>query len=102
MEDHNEVLCRMRLDLDGILEVGAVEKLTGKSKQITIGNALQAKTPEEIAAGRKRIHELFESRAEGDAPHAIDPQVIDAHFIDTHDTDNPRVYRPARYRPARY
>jgi molecular chaperone DnaK len=64
METANEILCRMRLDLDGILEVAAVEKRTGKSKQITIANALQAKTAEEIAAGRKRIQELFESRAE--------------------------------------
>jgi molecular chaperone DnaK (HSP70) len=64
-EGFNEILCRMRLDLDGILEVAAVEKRTGKSKQITIADALQAKTPEEIAAGRKRIQELFESRAEG-------------------------------------
>jgi molecular chaperone DnaK len=64
MEDANEILCRMRLDLDGILDVAAVEKRTGKSKQITIANALQAKTPEEIAAGRKRIQELFESRAD--------------------------------------
>ena len=63
--DANEVLCRMRLDLDGILEVAAIEKTTGKSKQITIANALQAKTPEEIAAGRKRIQELFESRSGG-------------------------------------
>ncbi|HEX4227141.1 MAG TPA: Hsp70 family protein [Bryobacteraceae bacterium] len=63
MEDANEILCRMRLDLDGILEVAAVEKRTGKSKQITIANALEAKTPEEIAAGRKRIQEMFKSRA---------------------------------------
>jgi molecular chaperone DnaK len=63
-EEANQILCRMRLDLDGILEVAAVEKRTGKSKQITIANALQAKTPEEIAAGRKRIQELFESRPE--------------------------------------
>jgi molecular chaperone DnaK (HSP70) len=62
--DGNEILCRMRLDLDGILEVAAVEKRTGKSKQITIANALQAKTEDEIAAGRKRIQELFESRTE--------------------------------------
>lgn len=61
----NEVLCRMRLDLDGILEVTAIEKLTGKSKQITIANAMQAKTDEQIAAGRKRIQELFASRNEG-------------------------------------
>ena len=64
MEDLNEILCRMRLDLDGILEVTALEKSTGKSKQITIANAMQAKTPEEIAAGRKRIQDLFESRSE--------------------------------------
>ena len=62
-EDLNEILCRMRLDLDGILEVTSQEKLTGRSKQITIANAMQAKTPEEIAAGRKRIQELFESRS---------------------------------------
>ena len=64
LDGPNEVLCRMRLDLDGILEVAAVEKRTGKSKQITIANALQAKTPEEIAAGRKRIQEMYESRGE--------------------------------------
>jgi molecular chaperone DnaK (HSP70) len=63
-EDANEILCRMRLDLDGILEVAAVEKRTGKSKQIRIENALRAKSAEEIAAGRKRIQELYESRGE--------------------------------------
>jgi molecular chaperone DnaK (HSP70) len=65
MDDLNEILCRMRLDLDGILEVTSQEKSTGKSKRITIANAMQAKTPEEIAAGRKRIQELFESRSGG-------------------------------------
>jgi molecular chaperone DnaK (HSP70) len=64
MEDANEILCRMRLDLDGILEVAAVEKRTGKSKQIRIANALRAKSAEEIAAGRKRIQELYETRGE--------------------------------------
>jgi molecular chaperone DnaK (HSP70) len=65
-EDVNEILCRMRLDLDGILEVTAEEKTTGKSKRITIANAMQAKSPEEIEAGRKRVRELFESRAGAD------------------------------------
>jgi molecular chaperone DnaK len=63
-DDLNEVLCRMRLDLDGILEVTAVEKCTGKSKHITISGALRAKSAEEIAAGRKRIQGLYQSRAE--------------------------------------
>lgn len=60
----NEVLCRMRLDLDGILEVTAVEKRTGKSKHITIANALRTKSAKEIDAGRKRLQELYESRGE--------------------------------------
>jgi molecular chaperone DnaK (HSP70) len=54
----------MRLDPDGILEVAAVEKRTGKTKHIQIANALRAKTAEEIAAGRKRIQELYETRGE--------------------------------------
>ena len=58
----NHILCRMRLDLDGMLEVTATEKQTGKSKQITIANSLQAKSAEEIAAGQKRLQELFKSR----------------------------------------
>jgi molecular chaperone DnaK (HSP70) len=78
MEEDNEVLCRMRLDLDGVLEVTSIEKATGKSKQITVANAMQAKSPEEIAAGKKRIHELFESRSgehsasAGDFPDSYD------------------------------
>ena len=78
-EDLNEILCRMRLDLDGILEVTSQEKATGKSKQITIANAMQPKTPEEIAAGRKRIQELFASRA---------PE-LEEEFDDALDADQP-------------
>jgi len=64
VEDSNEILCRMRLDPDGILEVAAVEKRTGKTKHIRIANALRAKSAEEIAAGRRRIQELYETRGE--------------------------------------
>ncbi len=60
--DQNEVLCRMSLDVDGILHVAAIEKRTGKTKEITIANALQAKSEEEIAAARKRIEELYSRR----------------------------------------
>ena len=59
----NEVVCRMSLDVDGILHVTAIEKATGKSKHITISNALRAKTPQEIAAAQDRIRELYSSRA---------------------------------------
>ncbi len=80
----NEILCRMRLDLDGILEVTAVEKRTGNSKRITIANALEEKSPEAIAAGRKRIQELFESRGEAfdEEPLEIDERVIEAGVIE--------------------
>ena len=63
-EEPNEVLCRMSLDIDGILNVSAIEKETGKSKRITIARALQAKSLSEIAAARERLKALYSSRAE--------------------------------------
>ena len=79
----NEILCRMRLDLDGILEVTAVEKRTGRSKQITIANALHAKSAEEIEAGRKRIEELFAERAELDDEDEVWDEIIDVEPVAT-------------------
>lgn len=64
VHESNEVLCRMSLDMDGILHVTAIEKLTGLSKHITIANALQAKTPAEIAAARERSRQLHSPRDE--------------------------------------
>jgi molecular chaperone DnaK (HSP70) len=61
-EEQNEVLCRMSLDLDGILHVTAIEKETGKSKHVTIRNAFAVKSQEEIAAARKRLEALWASR----------------------------------------
>jgi molecular chaperone DnaK (HSP70) len=52
----------MSLDIDGILHVAAIEKRTGKSKHITIADALQAKSDEEIAAARQRIADLYAMR----------------------------------------
>ncbi len=54
----NEILNRMSLDLDGILHVAATEKMTGKSKQITITHALERKSDDEIAAARERLDAL--------------------------------------------
>ncbi len=62
-EEPNVVLCKMSLDIDGILNVTAIEKETGKSKQITIDNALQPKSDEEIAAARKSLENIYDSRA---------------------------------------
>lgn len=62
MPDTNEVLCRMNLDLDGILHVTAIEKQTGKSKHITIARAMQPKSTAEIAAARERLQSLYATR----------------------------------------
>jgi molecular chaperone DnaK (HSP70) len=62
-EQPNTVLCRMSLDIDGILKVTAIEKETGKTKQITIENALQPKSDEEIAEARKRLETLYDARS---------------------------------------
>jgi len=63
VEERNIVLCKMSLDIDGILKVTAIEKATGKSKQITIDNALEHMTDEEIVSARKRLQELYDARA---------------------------------------
>jgi molecular chaperone DnaK len=59
VREENEVLCRMSLDLDGILHVTAIEKRSGLSKHITIARALQSKSEAEIAAARKRLEILY-------------------------------------------
>ena len=67
-EEPNTVLCKMSLDIDGILKVTAIEKATGKSKQITIDNALKPMSAGEIATAKKRLQELYNARsAEVDA-----------------------------------
>jgi molecular chaperone DnaK (HSP70) len=66
-EEPNEILCRMSLDVEGLLRVAAIEKATGKSKEIVIQHALEPKTEEQIAAARERMRRLFEGRRSGDA-----------------------------------
>jgi len=66
IDDENEVLCRMSLDLDGILHVTAIEKLSGLSKHVTIDGVLEAKSEAEIAAARRRLEELHPARIDED------------------------------------
>ena len=61
--DPNLVLCKMSLDIDGILQVTAIEKETGKSKQVTIDNALKPKSEPEIQEARNRLKDLFDTRS---------------------------------------
>lgn len=62
----NEVLCRMQLDLDGILHVSAIEKLTGKSKRISIRGSLTPKSADEVRAAQAKLESLYRSRAVDD------------------------------------
>src|SRR5439155_8715111 len=61
----NEILCRMDLDLDGILRVTATEKRTGLAKQITIEGASTALSESEMVQARRRMQELFGEEEEG-------------------------------------
>jgi len=87
MEEPNEILCRMGLDLDGILHVTAIEKCTGKSKHIAISNAIPKKSEKEMADGRARIESLYAMRAEeeieasGSAPRPASGGVEDGESI---------------------
>jgi molecular chaperone DnaK len=63
----NEILCRMDLDLDGILKVTAIEKRTGLAKHITIEGATTAMSEAEMAQARRRMRVLFaEDEGEGE------------------------------------
>jgi len=80
----NEILCRMDLDLDGILRVTATEKRTGLAKQITIEGATTALSESEMAQARRRMQELFgaeeeetEFDEEGEFDEEEDDEVID-------------------------
>ena len=69
----NEILCRMELDLDGILRVSAIEKSTGLAKHVTIEGATSAMSETELATARERMRELFsetELEEVGDADEA--------------------------------
>jgi molecular chaperone DnaK len=62
----NEILCRMDLDLDGILRVTATEKATGLSKQTTIERATAALSESDLANARARMRELFAGADDAD------------------------------------
>lgn len=64
VDEPNELICRMSLDVDGILHVSATEKRTGLSKRITIANAFATKSEAEIAKARERIEAIYASRQE--------------------------------------
>lgn len=67
IEGPNPVLCRMRLDLDGILHVTAIEKKTGLSKHVAITGATRTRDSSDLTRGRQQIDQLFSRRVREDA-----------------------------------
>jgi molecular chaperone DnaK (HSP70) len=55
----NEIVCRMSLSLDGILDVEVIEKRTGKKKKVRIEHATAALSPEQVEAARRRAEALW-------------------------------------------
>ena len=86
-EGPNEVLCRMSLDIDGILQITAIEKATGLSKQVSIDGALRRMSEEEVEAARSRLQALHDPHYEAD-------QEIENEDIALPDHANP-LYREA-------
>ena len=90
----NEVLCRMDLDLDGILRVTATEKRTGLAKHITIEGATTAMTDAQVAEARRRMLNLF-----GDADN-LAPADLDEEDVDDTDVDETADSAEATAAPA--
>jgi molecular chaperone DnaK (HSP70) len=78
----NEILCRMDLDLDGMLRVTATEKRTGLAKQMTIEGATTAMSEAEVAQARHRMQELFGTADDEGVEDDADFDVIDIEASD--------------------
>ncbi|MFI5381765.1 MAG: Hsp70 family protein [Tepidisphaerales bacterium] len=72
LDGPNAVLCRMRLDLDGILHVTAIEKTTGLSKHVAISGATRRRDSAEMVRGREELDRLFAKRAGTDEAQVIE------------------------------
>lgn len=59
-EGSEEIVAKFHLDINGILQVTAIEKKTGESRSITIANALTTSPTEQLAQSQKRIDDLFD------------------------------------------
>ena len=73
----NTVLCRMRLDLDGILHVTAIEKNTGLSKHVAITGATRRRNDAEMETRRQTLEQMFASRLGEDVPQFLDLEPTD-------------------------
>ena len=64
--ENNEIIITFSLDVNGILQVEAMEKRTGLAKSITLENAFSRFENEELDSARKRIDQLFGDQSDED------------------------------------
>jgi molecular chaperone DnaK len=83
----NEVLCRMELDLDGILRVSAIEKRSGLARHVTIEGATTAMSEAELAAARERMRALFGDVERESAGNVDEAEVEGTDELDDEDLD---------------
>ncbi|HIJ83791.1 MAG TPA: Hsp70 family protein, partial [Magnetococcales bacterium] len=67
-EEGSPIVLRLDLDLNGVLQVTAIEKNTGLKKRITINNALTQKEGDNLTHARSRVAAMFEDASVGDHP----------------------------------
>ena len=75
--DENEIVISFNLDVNGLLSVEAVEKITGLAKSITINNAISRFENDELNLAREKIVELF-----GDDKDATDEESKSASHLE--------------------
>ena len=67
----NPILCRLELDLSGMLKVTAREKKTGLEKHIVIDNAMSRFESDEMAAAGDRLKVLFGDNGTDESPDEV-------------------------------
>ena len=72
------LLFTYRLDLDGLLEVHAVERATGREIHGVVENAMGRSTEEALAASRERIEGLWGEEEDASAGSAGEAPVVEA------------------------
>ena len=89
------LLFTYHLNLDGLLEVHAVERATGREIRGVVENAMGRATEEELVASRQRIEGLW-GEAEAGAGGAAEPAAAEASAVDSSGETRETLERASR------
>jgi len=71
----NVIILSLALDLNGILQVSAVEKATGLEKSVTLSNALSSFESSSLASAKQRISSIFGKLDSSLYEHEVSPEI---------------------------